>query len=57
MTFQSDSLPCYRVRGVYASGRYVSHLVGAVNARQARESVQAADPRILRVTSITPYNE
>jgi hypothetical protein len=44
----------YRVQGLYASGRYVSHLVGADNATQAMASVAAADNRIIRITSAKP---
>ena len=44
----------FRVQGVYASGRYVSHLVGADNVNQAAASVLNADSRILRVTKILP---
>ena len=46
----------FRVQGVYASGRYVSHLVGADNVNQAAASVLNADSRILRVTKILPAN-
>ena len=46
----------YRVQGVYASGRYVSHLVGAEDADHAIRSVLAADARILRVTRALPVN-
>jgi len=44
----------YRVEGLYASGRYVSHLVGADNVTQAIASVEAADSRIIRITSAKP---
>jgi len=44
----------YRVQGLYASGRYVSHLVGADNAAHAIASVEAADNRIIRITSAKP---
>lgn len=43
----------YRVQGCYRSGRQVSHLVGAPDACRAIMSVQAVDPRIVRVTSAT----
>lgn len=39
----------YRVAGYYASGRYVSHLVGADSVDQAVNSVLAADNRIIRI--------
>ena len=42
----------YQVRGIYPSGRIVSHFVGADNARIARDSVLNADGRILRIISI-----
>lgn len=41
----------YRVGGYYASGTWHSHLVGATSARQAIDSVLAADNRFIRVTS------
>ena len=41
----------YRVEGVYNSGRYVSHLVGAYSAKNAVDSVLNADNRIIRITS------
>ena len=44
----------YRVEGLYASGHYVSHLVGADDAAQAIASVEAADSRIIRITSAKP---
>ena len=44
----------YRVQGVYASGRYVSHLVGAYSAKNAMESTLNADNRIIRITSAKP---
>jgi len=44
----------YRVQGVYASGRYVSHLVGAYSAKNAIDSVTNADNRIIRITSAKP---
>ena len=46
----------FRVQGVYASGRYVSHLVGAANVQNAIDSVLNADSRILRVTRVTHAN-
>lgn len=42
--------PIYRVSGVYASGRYVSHLIAADDAIRAIHNVQAVDNRIIRVT-------
>lgn len=39
----------YRVGGYYASGMYVSHLVGADSVEQAVSSVLAADNRIIRI--------
>ncbi len=39
----------YRVGGYYASGTYHTHLVGALNAKQAMISVLAADNRFVRV--------
>lgn len=44
----------YRVQGYYASGRFVSHLVGATDAKNAIDSVTNADNRIIRVTSAKP---
>ena len=44
----------YRVQGYYASGRFVSHVVGAFNVRQAIDSVLEADNRIIRVTKALP---
>ena len=44
----------YRVQGLYNSGRYVSHLVSATDAKHAIESVLNADNRIVRVTSAQP---
>jgi len=41
----------YRVNGVYNSGRYVSHLVGAYSPQNAIDSVLNADNRIIRITS------
>ena len=43
----------YRVQGCYRSGYQVSHLVGAPDAVRAMMSVQAVDPRIIRITSAT----
>jgi hypothetical protein len=40
----------YRVGGFYASGVCHFHLVGATSARQAIESVKAADNRFVRIT-------
>lgn len=40
----------YQVQGFYASGRFVSHLVGASDANEAIASVLAADNRIIRIT-------
>ena len=48
--------PIYRVEGLYASGRYVSHLVGAPDVVRAIMSVTDADNRIIRVTSCKPAN-
>ena len=48
--------PIYRVEGLYASGLYVSHLVGAPDAVRAITSVSAADNRIIRITSAKPAN-
>ena len=50
------STTIYRVEGLYASGRYVSHLVGAPDARTAMDSTLAADNRIIRVTRCKPAN-
>lgn len=44
----------YRVRGLYASGRLVSHLVGEVDAVRAIMSVQAVDDRIVTIISCDP---
>ena len=41
----------YRVQGYYASGRFVSHLVGATDPKTAIASVLAADNRIIRISS------
>lgn len=46
-----NSQSIYRVAGYYASGYYASHLVGAHTAKEAMNSVLAADNRIIRVTS------
>ena len=46
----------FRVQGVYASGRYVSHLVGAADIQTAMASVLNADSRILRITRVTTAN-
>ena len=51
---QTDRI--YRVEGVYNSGRYVSHLVGAATAKNAIDSVLNADSRIIRVTSAKPIS-
>ena len=48
--------PIYRVQGLYASGRYVSHLVAADDAVRAIHSVQAVDNRIIRVTEARPVD-
>ena len=48
----NTNLPIYRVQGYYASGRFVSHLVGATDVINARDSVLNADNRIIRVTQI-----
>ena len=44
----------YRVQGYYASGQFVSHLVGAYSAKNAIDSVTNADNRIIRITSAKP---
>lgn len=44
----------YRVEGVYVSGKIVSHLVGAYSAKNAIDSVNAADNRIIKITSAKP---
>ena len=44
----------YRVQGYYATGRFVSHEVGAFNARQAIDSILNADNRIIRITKALP---
>lgn len=49
-----DSTTVYRVEGLYASGRYVSHLVGSRDAHHAIASTLAADNRIIRVTRCKP---
>lgn len=46
----------YRVQGVYASGRYVSHLVSAADAVRAIHNVQAVDNRIIRITEARPVD-
>ena len=46
----------YRVQGVYASGRYVSHLIEAVDALRAIQHLQAVDNRVIRVTDARPAN-
>ena len=43
--------PIYRVQGVYASGRYVSHLVAADDAVRAIHQVSEIDNRIIRITA------
>ena len=40
----------YRVGGYYASGTFHTHLVGAMNAKQAMNSVLASDSRFIRIT-------
>ena len=40
----------YRVQGLYASGRYVSHLVASADATRAIRNVLDIDNRIIRVT-------
>ena len=40
----------YRVGGFYASGTFHTHLVGAMTAKEAMNSVLAADNRFIRVT-------
>ena len=49
-----SDMTIYRVQGVYASGKYVTHLVGAYNAKHAMESTLNADNRIIRITSAKP---
>lgn len=44
----------YRVEGYYASGRLVSHLVGAPDASNATASVLASDSRIIRIIKVLP---
>lgn len=46
----------YRVTGRYQSGRKVSHLVGAVDAIRAIQSVHNADNRIVRIESALPIS-
>lgn len=46
----------YRIQGVYASGRYVSHLVAANDALRAIQNVQAIDNRIIRVIDARPVS-
>lgn len=48
--------PIYRIQGVYASGRHVSHLVAADDAIRAIHNVQAVDNRIIRITDARPVN-
>jgi hypothetical protein len=43
--------PIYRVQGVYASGRYVSHLVAADDDIRAIHNAQAIDNRIIRAVA------
>lgn len=45
----------YRVQGYYASGRFISHLVGANDVHQAIASVLAADNRIIRITRVVEW--
>ena len=40
----------YRVGGFYASGTFHTHLVGANHAKEAMNSVLAADNRFIRIT-------
>ena len=51
---QTDRI--YRVEGVYNSGRYVSHLVGARDAMRAIMNVTEIDNPIIRVTSALPVS-
>jgi len=44
----------FRVEGVYATGCYVSHLVGADDVKTAMASVLNADSRIVRITKAIP---
>jgi len=48
----NTNLPIYRVQGYYSSGKFVSHLVGATDPINARDSVLNADNRIIRITQI-----
>jgi len=48
----NTNLSVYRVEGYYASGKFVSHLVGATDVINARDSVTNADNRIVRITRI-----
>lgn len=44
----------YRIEGVHADGRYVSHLVQAADAVRAIQAVGDQDNQIIRVTRATP---
>ena len=46
----------YRVEGYYTSGRFVSHLVSAVDAIRAIYNVTEIDNRIIKVTSAKPVS-
>ena len=46
----------YKVQGLYASGRYVSHQLGAKDAHDAQQAVKEVDPRIIRITKILLLN-
>jgi len=48
----NTNLRIYRVSGYYASGRFVTHEVGATDAINARNSVVDADNRIIKVAKI-----
>ena len=44
----------YRIEGVHADGRYVSHLVQAADAVRAIQAVGDQDNQIIRVTRAIP---
>lgn len=48
----NTNLRIYRVSGYYASGRFVTHEVGATDVINARNSALDADNRIIKVTEI-----
>ena len=47
----------YRVGGYYASGTFHTHLVGANYAKEAMNSVLAADNRFIRITEAKRLTE